>query len=96
MPSHANHKDGSEGFDANYAKQVGSGRRAGHFKVPGVGKRQALLGVHTVGGRQRRSSQSLTRISPCRGADVQCVSPQAQGALHATSIVSVAGRMMLE
>jgi len=42
--------DGSEGFDANYAKQVGSGRRAGHFKVPGVGKRQALLGVHTVGG----------------------------------------------
>ena len=50
MPSHANHNGGSEGFDANYAKQVGSGRRAGHFKVPGVGKRQALLGVHNGWG----------------------------------------------
>jgi hypothetical protein len=73
--------DGSEGFDANYAKQLGSGRRAGHFKVPGVGKRQDLLGVHTVGGRQRRSSQSLTRISPCRDADAQYVPPQASRAL---------------
>ncbi len=38
-PSPANHSDGSEGFDANYARQVGSGRRARHFKVPEVGKR---------------------------------------------------------